>query len=105
MSGSVEAVSRAERRTRAQVESESKAAVESQMTGMPLDEWRTMRLAGLGVANVPGSATKWFAYKCLTDGTRELLTPLYDSKLRGESKPAATGRLKLALMRWLGGVD
>lgn len=98
-------MSRTERRTRAQAESEARAAVEAALTGMPIDEWRTMRLSGLGIALVPGSSTKWFAFKCSTDGTRESLTPLHAGKLRGEGKPNAAGRLKLALMRFMGGVD
>jgi hypothetical protein len=98
-------MSRSERRTRAQVESEALAASAAVATGMPLDEWRTMRLNAFGIALVPGSATRWFAFKCSTDGTRSTLTPLYDGKLRGESKAAATGRLKFALTKFMGGVD
>jgi hypothetical protein len=94
-------MSRAERRNRAQVEALASLPPES----APLDEWRTMPLTGWGIANVPGSLTKWFAFKCNTDGTRESLTPLYDGKLRGEGKPNATGRLRTALLRSLGGVD
>lgn len=92
-------VSRAERRTRAQ------AASQAPVLGLPLDEWRTMKLAGLGLELVPGSHTKWFAFRCWTDGSRDVLTPLYGGMLKGESKPAATGRIRLALLKMLGGVE
>jgi hypothetical protein len=75
---------------------------------MPLvDEtpmWAREPLSGFGLAPVPGSLTKWFAYKLSTDGTVKPLTPLRDGQMRGEGKPNATGRLKLALMMFLGGV-
>lgn len=97
-------MSRSERRTRAQVAALSNDAAESAVTGMPLDEWLTMPLIGFGVAQVPGSM-KWFAFRLMSSGARESLTPLYDGKLRGESKAAATGRLKFALLRAMGGLD
>jgi hypothetical protein len=92
-------MSRSERRTRAQV-----AAVSDAMTSMPLEEWLEMPLVGFGIAQVPGSM-KWFAFKLMSGGARESFTPLYDGKLRGESKAAATGRLKNALLRAVGGLD
>lgn len=98
-------MSRAERRTRAQAESEAKAAADVVASGLPPDEWRTMRLDAFGIALVPGSATKWWAFKCSTDGTRETLTPLRDGKLLGEGKPNATARWKVAVVRSLGGLE
>ena len=85
------------------MESESRAAAASVALG--IDEWRSMRLSGFGIALVPGSATRWWAFKLSTDGVRESLTPLVHGEMRGEGKPNATGRLKRALMLFLGGVD
>lgn len=65
--------------------------------------WAAMTLTGFGIDNVPGSATKWFAYRCDTAGNVVPLTPLYDGKLRGEAKHAATQRAKDAWARKLGG--
>jgi hypothetical protein len=86
-------VSRAERRSRAQV-AEQVAAETPYGT-----------LQGFGIAPVSPTSQRWFAYKCATDGTVHLLTPLYHGKLRGVGKANATGHLKMALFRFLGGVD
>ena len=86
-------VSRTERRTRAQVAE----------TALPVTTWQAMTLSGFGVARLPNSA-KWFAYECSTDGKVRLLTPLHGGELRGEGQPNATGRLRMALLKSLGGV-
>lgn len=90
MARNVADVSRAERRAKAQVETE------------PM--WMRENLTGYGVAKVPDTETRWFAYKCGTDGNVHLLTPLFDGQLRGEGKANAVARLKLALVRFVGGI-
>ena len=85
-------VTRAERRSRAEVA----AQVVEPMWGRDLTSF--------GVARVSPTSTRWFAYKCV-DGNVTPLTPLHAGELRGEGKPNATGRLKMALLKHLGGVD
>jgi len=82
-------VSRTERRTRAQAAADA---------GQPT-------LFGFGIARVAPDSSKWWAYKCGTDGTVTPLTPLRDGVQRGENKPNATGRLKRAMFMLVGGLD
>lgn len=81
-------MSRTERRTREQV-----AAGEPRRPEQPAP-WGEVPLSGLGLALVPGSATKWFVYRCWSDGRVDVLTPLSDGKLRGEGQWPAAARLK-----------
>lgn len=90
---SVAAMSRTERRTRAQAADDA----------APM--WARDVLTGFGLARVRPDSSKWFAFKVQSDGTVTPLTPLFAGELRGEGKPNATGRLKLALLKHLGGVD
>lgn len=91
---SVSAVSRTERRTRAQVASDA-----------PQPMWSRDALTGFGLARVSPTSSKWYAFKLSSDGTVTPLTPLHGGEMRGEGKPNATGRLKLALFKHLGGVE
>lgn len=86
-------VSRTERRTRAQVAAD---ATQAEANGAVL--------SGFGIARVRPDSSKWYAYRCSTDGSVQLLTPLYDGQMRGEGKPNATGRLKRALFMHVGGI-
>lgn len=91
---SVPDVSRTERRTRAQAAADAERPMRSEQV-----------LSGLGLARVrPGSA-KWFAYRLDTNGNVTPLTPLHNGEMRGEGMPNATGRLKMALLRIIGGLD
>jgi hypothetical protein len=88
-------MSRAERRTRA--EAAAQAATQ------PM--WARDALTAFGIARVSPTSSKWYAFKLDNAGNVTPLTPLRDGEMRGEGKPNATGRLKLALFRYLGGVD
>ena len=82
-----DAVSRTERRTRAQVAAD------------------TTVLVGYGIARVRPDSSKWYAYQCGTDGSVKYLTLLFEGSMRGEGKPNATGRLKRALFMHVGGLN
>lgn len=82
-------MSRTERRTRAQVAALATPSVEP--------------LTSFGIARVSPQSTRWYAFKCV-DGVVTPLTPLVGGQLRGEHQPNATGRLKMALLKFVGGV-
>lgn len=96
-------MSRTERRTRAQVAASALSDSVAAATAItPLTSSEPM--TSFGVARVGPPSQKWFAFKCV-DGRVVPLTPLRDGVMRGEGKPNATGRLKMALLKHLGGVD
>ena len=90
------AMSRAERRTRA--EAAAQAAT-------PQPMWARDMLTAFGIQRVSPTSSKWYAFKLDSAGNVTPLTPLRDGQMIGEGKPNATGRLKTAIFRFLGGVD
>lgn len=85
-------VSRSERRTRAEAAAQA----------MPKS---AVVLTGFGIQRLSPDSSKWYAFRLKSDGTVQSLTPLRDGVQVGEGKPNATGRLKLALLQHLGGID
>lgn len=102
---SVAAMSRAERRTRADAAAtaadnhaeHAKAHVEAM--------WATSPLTAFGLARVSPTSSKWYAFKLDSSGNVTPLTPLRNGEMVGEGKPNATGRLKTALFLHVAGVE